>query len=447
MSAASLVTTAPSTIDSSSDTSTGIGSGSEPAATPNPCTSFTVNLAPLIDALTTAGLALPSRPMPASLGGVLLAANHDELLVTAASWDTTITVRIPTRGGFGELLVDHAELTKLLAALTKGRRKAEIAELRATVTAANPAAAILELDGHRVPVTTYPLEDLLSVGTALPLVARLDRAHFTADVSRVLKAAGADETLPSVFGVKIDISDGGVTLAATDRFRMAVARIPAVTVQTSSTDRGAVVPAGLLAKITNRFDADRVRIGWERADLGTCVSLTCGAVTIVTRSTTEDFVKYSQHLPTEPTPYSLVADRAILREAAERAVAVGKAKREGLIQLDLLVTPLEISVLPVLSERGGEVTAPSYPAEITYPDNTDSAADTDRENSDDGRVNDLMVRFNAEYFLDALASFTAEEITLHLNPGMRPTTFTDTPVGLTDPAAFRHVLMPIRRES
>ena len=51
--------------------------------------------------------------------------------------------------------------------------------------------------------------------------------------------------------------------------------------------------------------------------------------------------------------------------------------------------------------------------------------------------------FMPAFLVDALNSFTGDTVTLHTqaNP-TRPVLFTDTPDGLTDGTAFRHLLMP-----
>jgi hypothetical protein len=49
-------------------------------------------------------------------------------------------------------------------------------------------------------------------------------------------------------GVKLDMADGGVTVAGTDRFRLSVAHVPAVTVATETTAGEPSWPGALLRK-------------------------------------------------------------------------------------------------------------------------------------------------------------------------------------------------------
>jgi DNA polymerase-3 subunit beta len=390
---------------------------------------FTCDQTVLVDALATVELALDPRPAAPELGGVLLAAVDGAMLVAAASWHTSIAVRVPAADADGELLIDHAELSNVLAALAKGRSKAEISAMSVTVVADDPLQPVLDHDGLRVPLTAYSLEDFQHARDELPLVAQLDHTGFAAAVTRVTKAASTDEVLPAFCGIKLDVGDGAVTVAGTDRFRLAVAPVPAITIRTASTDGGGVIPVKLLEKLTKRLTGDRLRIGWERTDDATSISLACGPVTVVTRSTTDSFVDYRELLPTAAVG-TVVTNRAELRAVAARAAAIAAAKRLGYQHLELVVGPLSLTVLPVLDERASEVAAPGLDADV------DGL----------GEEEDLVVRFNAKYFIEALDTFPdADQITLHLVSSVRPAVLADTPAAILNPAAFRHLLMPVRR--
>lgn len=148
---------------------------------------------------------------------------------------------------------------------------------------------------------------------------------------------------------------------------------------------------------------------------------------MVTYSTTDQFVDCAKFLPTTAT-VTVVADRAFLLAATKRAAAIAAAKHDGHGQIDLRIDPMNTTVLPVLSERG-DVAAPGHPADV-------DGLDED----------DLQVRFNAAYLLDALGTFTDDQVTLHINGVTKPMVLTDTPAGLVDPAAFRYLVMPARRQ-
>src|SRR5258708_25979964 len=83
---------------------------------------------------------------------------------------------------------------------------------------------------------------------------------FAEAISQVAIAAGRDDTLPMLTGIRVEISGERVVLAATDRFRLAVR---ALTWSTLSPDIEAavLVPAKTLAEAANaRTDGSEVRL-------------------------------------------------------------------------------------------------------------------------------------------------------------------------------------------
>lgn len=378
----------------------------------------------LASALATVGLALTPRPRISALGCVLLEGHAGGLRVTASTGETAVSVQLPAASAeFGAVLLDHRELSKLLTALLKGRRKAELAGLRATVSFTD-GAATLSLAGHTVPLTTYPLTNFPQPPMQPSTVATVDRCALARNALRVLKAASDDEMLPMLCGIKLDIGDGIATLAATDRFRLAVANMPALTARR---DRGGcVLPAKLFAAATKRFTDDRVRIGLSTGGARSAMTLACGDTTITAQSITEDYVPYERLLDVHPAGAAVV-NRRELAVHAERAAAVTAAKGEPGREIDVAIDPLGISVVPVLSEEPTAVSAPRLDADVL------------------DLVEPITVRCKSQYLLDAIAGFDADVITLHPTTGNRPLAFTDTPNGLTEHAEFRHLVMPIRR--
>lgn len=391
--------------------------------------SVATDRATLLDALATVGLAVTGRPVLPTLAGVLLEASSGDLTVSATDYDTAVTVRLPgATAGAGRLLVEHGELSRLLDALTKGTRKRDADRAPVTISAEDPTAPVLGLGGYTVPLETLPVADYPPLPAVPPSVARVDRAAFTAQAGRVLVAVETGTgALPMLAGVRLDVTDGALTLAGTDRYRLAVARLAAVTgVQAGSF--GAVVAGRLLAGLCKRLTGETVRIGLDTTDATGFprVSFTCGPVTVVTRSATADYPPYATLLPAESSG-TVVVDRARLLTDTRRAAAVlaAKAVRGGSVRLS--IGPDTVSVAPALAERAEQVSAPAVPAEV------------DRSGDPVGYL------FAPAYLIEALESFTADTVTVHLTAGVStPVLFTDTRAGLRDRSAFRHLLMPRR---
>ncbi|MEC3974337.1 DNA polymerase III subunit beta [Amycolatopsis sp. H20-H5] len=388
---------------------------------------FTTDRATLADALTTVGLAISKRPVVPMLGGALLQARDGHLTITGTDYDTTVTVRLPgTVDTPGTLLLDHGELTKLLGALVKGTRKRDADALAVTVRTLDNGTPVVDLAGYTMPVTDFPAEEYPTMPGAGPTVAQVDRDTFARDMARVMVAVGTDDALPMLTGVHLDIAPGAVTMAGTDRYRLAMAPLPAVSTTGIGETVAALIPGHLVAPVVKRFTGDRVRIGLDDSTNPGVVSLTCGHVTVSVRTIDAVFPPYRQLIPGSAAGV-IQTDRAALLAATQRAAAVLDAKRQRGGQVIVTFTGTSVSVAPALEEHADTVTAPEQPATV------------------DGVTSPERFWFSPAFFADALTSFTGDTITLHTQASVhRPVLLTDAADGLTTDAAFRHLIMPVR---
>ena len=90
------------------------------------------------------------------------------------------------------------------------------------------------LDGSRVLVTagsakftlpTLPVNEYPQLPTLPESAGEIDSDTFATSVGQVAIAAGKDDSLPTLTGVHIEINKNTITLAATDRYRLAVKEI------------------------------------------------------------------------------------------------------------------------------------------------------------------------------------------------------------------------------
>ena len=79
----------------------------------------------------------------------------------------------------------------------------------------------------------------------------VDSDVFAEAVSQVAVAAGRDDTLPMLTGVRLEIEDDLITLAATDRYRLAVREF-AWRPETPGLSAAVLVPARTLADARRR---------------------------------------------------------------------------------------------------------------------------------------------------------------------------------------------------
>lgn len=174
---------------------------------------FTVDQQRLADGVNWVSRSLSTRPIKTELLGIVIDATGDEVFLSGSDLETSskahFAADILTKG---KVLVPG----KLLAEICRSLPNKPI-----TIT----------LDGSRVLVTSgsakFTLPTLLI--DEYPNLPELPEATgvvssdtFAQAVSQVAIAAGRDDSLPTLTGVHVEIKEDVVTLAATDRYRLAV---------------------------------------------------------------------------------------------------------------------------------------------------------------------------------------------------------------------------------
>jgi DNA polymerase-3 subunit beta len=169
----------------------------------------------LIDAVNWVARSLSTRPISTSLLGIMIEVT-DVITLTGSDLETSTKAIL------------HAEISTPGKVLVPGRLLAEIAR-------SLPQKPIsFTLDGTRVLVTagsakfTLPTLSVNEYPTlpGLPEAAgKIATDVFATAVNQVAIAAGRDDSLPTLTGVHIDINKTHITLAATDRYRLAVKEI------------------------------------------------------------------------------------------------------------------------------------------------------------------------------------------------------------------------------
>ena len=167
----------------------------------------------LADSVAWAARTLPSRPSLPVLAGLVITAEGDHL--TLSSFDYEVSARVEV----------DADVQEPGRALVSGRLLADIAR-------SLPAQPVtLTSEGTRVVITcgrssftlpTLPIEDYPQLPTMPKASGDIEGALFAAAVGQVAIAAGRDDTLPTLTGIRMEVDGGNIVLAATDRYRLAV---------------------------------------------------------------------------------------------------------------------------------------------------------------------------------------------------------------------------------
>ena len=174
---------------------------------------FTVEQHALAEAVHWVSRSLSTRPIMTALLGIVIEAKNNEVFLSGSDLETSSKANFSATVSLdGKVLVPG----KLLAEISRSL----------------PAKPVtVELDGTRVLVTagsakftlpTLSLNDYPNLPELPEVTGVIATDLFSTAVAQVAVAAGRDDSLPTLTGIHIDINHDTITLAATDRYRLAV---------------------------------------------------------------------------------------------------------------------------------------------------------------------------------------------------------------------------------
>lgn len=359
-----------------------------------------VNRDVLADAVAWAARVLPSRPVVPVLSGLLLGAD-DELSLSAFDYDVSAQARI------------EADVAEAGQVLIPGRLLAEIsrslpAEDVEIVTEGQEA--VLTCGSAEFGLITMPVEDFPTMPTMPPSIGAIGGGVFASAVGQVAPAASRDDTLPMLTGIRVDIEGQSVTMAATDRYRIA-ARDLAWRPVAPDVAMSAMVPARVLVDV-----AKTLRGGEVAMALGDGVA----GFESVGRSTTvrlldEQFIDYRARLTAD---WSIRADVPVTAfvNAIKRVALV--AERNTAIRLSFSQGHVRIQA------GGGDIGRGSEVVECEL------------------RGDDIQIAFQSQFLLDGLTGIDTDLARLNMESPTRAALIQDVP-GDAQPG-FRYLVMSLR---
>lgn len=167
----------------------------------------------LADAVAWTAKGLPARPSVPVLAGVMLRVSDGTLHLSGFDYQVSSEASVPVHAD-----ADGAALVpgKLLSDITKAlpSKPVDIAAVDAHLE--------LTCGSARFTLPTMPVEDYPNLPALPERAGTVDAAAFAAAVGQVALAAGKDETLPMMTGVRVEIEGSTLALLATDRYRLAM---------------------------------------------------------------------------------------------------------------------------------------------------------------------------------------------------------------------------------
>ncbi len=371
---------------------------------------FRVEHDTLAEAVAWAARTLPTRPSLPMLAGLLIESRPTGL--TLSSFDYEVSARVEI----------SAHVDEPGQVLVSGRLLADIAR-------ALPAQPVeFSVEGSRVEVRcgrstfvlpTLPVEDYPSLPNMPTTSGTVPGATFASAVHQVTIAAGRDDTLPTLTGVRVEIVNDMVTLAATDRYRLAVREFTWSPEQ-PGLEATALVPARTLADTSKSLaGCEVVQLALASGGVGEgLIGFEGDGRRTTSRLLDGEFPKYRSLLPTETVTLASV-DTGSLVEAVKRVALV--ADRGTPIRLAFKGTEV------VLRAGTGD--------EAQAEDQVECVVDGDA----------LEIAFNPTYLLEGLAAIDAPVAKLSFINSTRPAVLYGAAALEADMEQnYRYLLMPVR---
>jgi DNA polymerase-3 subunit beta len=353
------------------------------------------------------------------LAGILLEVDGSQLSVSGFDYEVSARAEVDVQASeAGRALVPG----RLLAEITRALPPHPV-----DITAEGPRLAIT-CGNARFSLPTLPVEDYPSLPAMPSSAGVVDSDVFAEAVGQVAVAAGRDDTLPMLTGVRLEIDDDRITLAATDRYRLAVREF-AWRPESSGVSAAVLVPARTLADAARTLTSGpEIVLSLSSGGSGEGIlGLSGKDRQTTTRLLDAEFVKYRAIMPTE--------------SAADAVLPVGlftdAAKRVALV-----------------AERGTPLRCEFSPGQVTL-----RAGGSDDEGQAEERCDvefegdPLTIGFNPTFLLDGLAAVHTERARMDFTSPLKPAVLS----GVEEPPAegedapppqrsgsYRYLIMPVR---
>jgi DNA polymerase-3 subunit beta len=373
---------------------------------------FVVERDSLVDAVNWVSKSISNRPITTALLGIVIDAS-EEITLSGSDLETSAKAKF------------KAEVSQKGKVLVPGRLLAEISRS----LPAKPINFVLE--GTRVLVSagsakftlpTLPLSEYPTLPELPAASGSLNSDLFATAVNQVAIAAGKDDSLPTLTGVFVEINKNQITLAATDRYRLAVRELT-WSAQDANIETTSLLRARTLA------DAAKSLIGTSQVTIALAPTTTneklVGFIsegkTMTSRVLDGSFPPFRHLLPSESTADAII----------EVAPFLDSVRRVALVTDKTVPLRLNFSNNTLQLEAGtGDEAQASEKLDINY------------------KGEDINIAFNPTYLTDGLTAINTAFVHISFTGANKPAVLTgQTEAGSAPITNYKYLLMPMRYSS
>lgn len=372
---------------------------------------FVVERDALSDGVAWVSRSLSSRPIMPVLLGVVIDAQKNGVHLAGYDLETSAKAQI------------NADVKEEGRVLVSGRLLSDIAK-----SLPNKPVTI-SLDGNRVSVVsgsakfalpTLPVSDYPTLPELPTETGRLTGDLFAQAVHQVAIAAGKDDSLPVLTGVHVEIEENKLTLAATDRYRLAVRELDWEAPRAS---------ASALIRARTLHDASKSLVSSNQVSLALAapnaqerlIGFATQGKSMTSRMLDGTFPPYRHLLPSDRSATAIVEVTPFLDSVRRVALVADKT-----IPLRLTFAPGSLT----LEAGAGEEASATEELDIAF----------------DGEG--FTIAFNPTYLVDGLSALGTAYVDMAFTGASKPAVLSgrESADGLSD-SSYRYLLMPMRYAS
>ena len=336
------------------------------------------------------------------LGNVLLSAQKTKVSVCSTNLEVAVSISIGAKvEKEGEISVPAKVINEVIGNLPGGIVDLSSEKEQLKITSPNFSSTILGMDASDFPKIPG------SIGKEKAI--SISRDELVKALSQVIFAASVDETRPVLTGVLFAWEKGGLSLVATDGFRLSQKKIK---VQGGNLPK-VILPKMILSEISRSQGGDG-EILFELREKDKQAVFGLGDVVLSSRLLEGEYPDFEKILPKSSSIKVLLDKEEFLRTV--KLASVFARDSANIVKIKVLKDSVKVT------------------AESGMAGNQEAKIDAKVEGT-----GDFEIAFNFRFLEEFLHSVVGEEVKMEFSGESAPGLFTDT-----SDSSYLHLIMPVR---
>lgn len=356
----------------------------------------------LVKALTIVGKSIPIRPQLPILSNLLFKTENNRLKITSTDLELgiiyTLNAKIEKEG---EITIPGKLLIEFVSTLTSDKIEFKLEEKNLLVKSGQTQATFTTINPSDFP----PFPTIPTIKKNLPF------DKISNSIQRTAFAASTDESRPILTGVKTIISNGTMSLSATDGYRLSMEK----TTIGDKEDLQMILPSqSLLEVVRIAQEVKAPEVGFSIIENKNQVVFSLPNVYIFTRLIDGEFPNVEKIIPTE-FKTKVIIDKELFAKSVKTASLFARGAA---------------NIIKIKIEKKGLKLSANTPQVGQDEDFIEAQVEGE----------EMEIAFNYRFLLDLLANFPGKEVVFEASGPLNPGVFKPT----SSDISFFHLIMPVR---